>query len=72
MSKNIRNWEDWDEIEDELKEEEVRDKINHKPKQHDLNEWHTVEKQLDKKGNIKNVQNKRKTDHQINKKNPNR
>ena len=45
MSKNIRNWEDWDEIEDELKEEEVRDKINHKPKQHDLNEWHTVEKQ---------------------------
>ena len=72
MSKNIRNWEDWDEIEDESKEEEVRDKINHKPKHHDLNEWHTVEKQVDKKENKKYVQNKRRKGHQISKKNPNR
>tara|TARA_Y100001951_G_C11027901_1_gene123332 strand:- start:42 stop:260 length:219 start_codon:yes stop_codon:yes gene_type:complete len=72
MSKNIRNWEDWDEIEDESKEKEVRDKINHKPKQHDINEWHKVEKELNQKGNKKYVKNKRRKDHQISKKNPNR
>jgi hypothetical protein len=72
MSKNIRNWENWDEIENDLKEEEVRDKINHKPKHHDINEWHKVIKELDQKGNKKYVQNKRRKGHQISKKNPNR
>ena len=53
MSKNIRNWENWDVIENDLKEEEVRDKINHKPKHHDINEWHKVIKELDQKGKYK-------------------
>ena len=45
MSKNIRNWEEWDDIEDELKDEQLRNKIQHKPKNHDINEWHKVEKE---------------------------
>ena len=72
MSKNIRNWEEWDEIEDELKYEQVRDKVNHKPKSHDLNEWEKLEKKIVKKGTKKHVQNKRRKGHQMSKKNPNR
>ena len=72
MSKNIRNWEEWDDIEDELKDEQLRNKIQHKPKNHDINEWHKGEKELNQKGKKKHVKNNKREGHQINKKNPNR
>ena len=56
MSKYIRNWEDWDEIEDETSLEQTRSKRKHK---------------LHKESKVNNV-NKKHENNQINKKHPNR
>ena len=45
---NINKWEDWDEIEDKLKNEQRRDKVNHKnsktDKQKTENRWNEPQK----------------------------
>ena len=56
MSKYIRNWEDWDEIEDETSLEQTRNKRKNK---------------LHKENKVSNV-NKKHENNQINKKHPNR
>ena len=56
MSKYIRNWEDWDEIEDEASLEQTRNKRKNK---------------LHKESKDSNV-NKKHENNQINKKHPNR
>ena len=57
MSKYIRNWEDWDEIEDEASLEQTRDKRKNK---------------LHKESKVNNVKDKKFENNQINKKHPNR
>ena len=56
MSKNIRHWEEWDEIEDETSLEQTRSKRKSK---------------LHKESKVNNV-NKKHENNQINKKHPNR
>ena len=56
MSKYIRNWEDWDEIEDEASLEQTRNKRKNK---------------LHKESKVNNV-SKKHENKQINKKHPNR
>ena len=56
MSKYIRNWEDWDEIEDETSLEQTRNKRKNK---------------LHKESKVSNV-NKKHENNQINKNHPNR
>jgi len=72
MGKNILNWEDWVEVEDDLQLDNIREKRTHKSKNHDADEWVKIEKELIKSGKKKYVKNKRRKSHQINKKNPNR
>jgi hypothetical protein len=57
MSKYIRNWEDWDEIEDETSLEQTRNKRKNK---------------LHKESKVNNVKDKKFENNQINKKHPNR
>ena len=57
MSKYIRNWEDWDEIEDETSLEQTRNKRKNK---------------LHKESMVNNVKGKKFENNQINKKHPNR
>ena len=57
MSKYIRNWEDWDEIEDEASLEQTRDKRKNK---------------LHKESKVNDVKGKKFENNQINKKHPNR
>jgi|TARA_R100000030_G_C3182546_1_gene106220 hypothetical protein len=56
MGKNIRNWEEWDDIEDETSLEQERTKLKHK---------------IHKEGKVNNVKKKHEN-NQINKKHPNR
>ena len=56
MSKNIRHWEEWDEIEDETSLEQTRSKRKSK---------------LHKESKV-NIVNKKDENNQINKKHPNR
>lgn len=72
MSKNIRNWEDWDEVEDKVNDDLVKEKIKHKPKVHDSTEWGKIKKTIEKKSYDKHWKNKRREGSQINKKHPNR
>ena len=57
MSKYIRNWEDWDEIEDEASLEQTRNKRKNK---------------LHKESKVNNVKDKKFENNQINKNHPNR
>jgi len=45
---DINKWEDWDELEEQYAEENMRDKITHKPKTHDSEEWGKLNKKLQK------------------------
>ena len=56
----VDNWEEWDELEDRVHEQNVRDKINHKPKTHTKKEWEKVDERLQKNKNVKYVKNKRR------------
>ena len=68
----VRDWADWDEVEDKVNEDLVKEKIKHKPKVHDNTEWKKIKKTIEKKGYDKHWKNKRREGHQINKKHPNR
>ena len=59
----INNWEDWDKLEEHYAEEDVRDKIGHKPKKHDAEEWVKLDKKLQKENNDKYVKNKHREAH---------
>ena len=56
----INNWKDYYEIEDELHEEDSREKILHKNKSHNKKQWKKVKPELNKKGYDKYVKNKRR------------
>ena len=56
----VDNWEEWDEFEDRVHEQNVRDKINHKTKTHTKKEWEKVDERLQKNKNVKYVKNKRR------------
>tara|TARA_Y100000296_G_C5084288_1_gene211575 strand:+ start:405 stop:623 length:219 start_codon:yes stop_codon:yes gene_type:complete len=51
---NTRDWLDFaDELEDEVVEEQLKKKINHKEKTHNKKEWKKVKNELDKKNGKK-------------------
>ena len=54
----ISNYEDWDDLEEDYAEKDIRNKISHKSKKHDKKEWKKVDEQLQK--NNKYVKNKRR------------
>ena len=56
----VDNWDEWDELEDRVHEQNVRDKINHKTKTHTKKEWEKVDERLQKNKNVKYVKNKRR------------
>ncbi len=56
----VNNWKDYYEVEDELHEEDSREKILHKNKSHNKKQWKKVKTELNKKGYDKYVKNKRR------------
>ena len=56
----VNNWKDYYEMEDELHEEDSREKILHKNKSHNKKQWKKVKTELNKKGYDKYVKNKRR------------
>ena len=62
----VHNWKEWDELEDEVHDETVRDKIQHKSKTHNKNEWEKIDERLQKTNNVKYVKNKRRKAHKEN------
>ena len=56
----VDNWEEWDELEDRVHEQNIRDKINHKTKTHTKKEWEKIDERLQKSNNVKYVKNKRR------------
>lgn len=52
-------WE-YEHLEDELHEQNIRDKKQNKTKKHTLEEWSKVEDKIQKKGHKKYVKNKRR------------
>jgi len=56
----VSNWEEWDEFEDKIHEQDVRNKINHKTKTHNKKEWDKIDERLQKNKNVKYVKNKRR------------
>jgi len=62
----IDKLEDWDDVEDKVHEDIVRDKINHKEKTHNKKEWEKIEERLQKTNNVKYVKNKRRKAHKDN------
>jgi hypothetical protein len=58
---NTRDWLDFaDELEDEVVEEQLKKKTNHKEKTHDKKEWKKVKNELDKKNGKKHWVTKRR------------
>ena len=58
---NTRDWLDFaDELEEEVVEEQVKKKTNHKEKTHDKKEWKKVKNELDKKNNKTHLVTKRR------------
>jgi len=62
----VNNWEDWDELEDKIHEDTVREKINHKSKTHNKKEWEKIDERLQKNNNVKFVKSKRRKAHKNN------
>jgi len=62
----IDKLEDWDDVEDKVHEDIVRDKINHKEKTHNKKEWEKIDERLQKTNNVKYVKNKRRKAHKDN------
>ena len=54
----VSNYRDWDDLEEDYAEQNIRNKISHKSKKHDKKEWKKVDEQLQK--NNKYVKNKRR------------
>ncbi|MBC8421955.1 MAG: hypothetical protein H8E03_00885 [Pelagibacteraceae bacterium] len=58
---NNRDWLDFaDELEDEVVEEHLKKKTNHKEKKHTKKEWKKIQDEITKKNNIKNWVTKRR------------
>ena len=62
----VQDWEEWDELEDRMHEENVREKINHKSKTHNKKEWEKIDERLQKNNNVKFVKSKRRKAHKNN------
>ena len=62
----ISNYEDWDDLEEDYAEQNIRNKISHKSKKHDKKEWKKVDEQLQKEDKVKFVKNKRRKAHKNN------
>jgi hypothetical protein len=56
----VIDWEEFHDIEEDLKIKELKSKINHKEKSHNKKEWKTLETKLEKKGHEKYVKNKKR------------
>ena len=56
----VTNYRDWDDLEEDYAEQNIRNKISHKSKKHDKKEWKKVDEQLQKENKVKFVKNKRK------------
>ena len=59
----ISNYRDWEDLEDEYAEENIRDKVSHKSKKYDKKEWKKVDEQLQKEKKVKFVKSKRRKVH---------
>ena len=62
----ISNYRDWEDLEDEYAEENIRDKVSHKSKKYDKKEWKKVDEQLQKEKKVKFVKSKRRKVHKNN------
>jgi len=65
MSK-VDNWKDWDDLEEDYANEDIRNKISHRSKKHDKKEWKKVDEQLQKEKKVKFVKSKRRKVHKNN------
>ena len=59
----VTNYRDWDDLEEDYAEQNIRNKISHKSKKHDKKEWKKVDEQLQKENKVKFVKNKRRKAH---------
>ena len=62
----VTNYRDWDDLEEDYAEQNIRNKISHKSKKHDKKEWKKVDEQLQKENKVKFVKNKRRKVHKNN------
>ena len=62
----VTNYRDWDDLEEDYAEQNIRNKISHKSKKHDKKEWKKVDAQLQKENKVKFVKNKRRKAHKKN------
>ena len=62
----VTNYRDWDDLEEDYAEQNIRNKISHKSKKHDKKEWKKVDVQLQKENKVKFVKNKRRKAHKKN------
>ena len=60
------NYRDWDDLEEDYAEQNIRNKISHKSKKHDKKEWKKVDELLQKEDKVKYVKNKRRKAHKEN------
>ena len=65
----VSNYKDWEDLEEDYAEQNIRNKISHKSKKHDKKEWKKVDEQLQKEIKVKFVKNKRRSSHKNNKHN---
>ena len=62
----VTNYRDWDDLEEDYAEQNIRNKISHKSKKHDKQDWKKVDEQLQKEDKVKFVKNKRRKAHKNN------
>ena len=62
----VTNYRDWDDLEEDYAEQNIRNKISHKSKKHDKQDWKKVDEQLQKENKVKFVKNKRRKAHKNN------
>ena len=62
----VTNYRDWDDLEEDYAEQNIRNKISHKSKKHDKKEWKKVDEQLQKEKKVKFVKSKRRKVHKNN------
>ena len=62
----VTNYRDWDDLEEDYAEQNIRNKISHKSKKHDKQDWKKVDEQLQKEKKVKFVKSKRRKIHKNN------
>ena len=62
----VSNYKDWEDLEEDYAEQNIRNRISHKSKKHDKKEWKKVDEQLQKEDKVKFVKNKRRKAHKNN------